>query len=339
MKRIGIWFWRLLLVLLVLGAGLWGAGVLWFAVPFAAWGLPGWLPTALLGLYGLFALIALFAVLFGRGLKPVLPFAVAFAALFFWWGGLAPSNDLAWQREVAELPRAEIDGNRVTVTSLRNFAYRTEQDFEPRWETRTYDLEKLDSLDLIAVYWMGDAIAHVMLSFGFEGDYLPISIEIRKEEGEAYSALAGFFRQYELYYVVADERDLIGVRSNHREPPEDVYLYRVKADKAKLRQLFLEYLAKINALHDAPEFYNTLTTNCTTNVFTHVHAIGGTLPLNWEVLVSGYFPNLIYERGGLDQSLPFAELREISLVNQKAKAADGDPDFSKLIRAGLPGMD
>ena len=236
------------------------------------------------------------------------------------------------------MPQAEIDGSIITLRNIRNFSYRTEQDFVPQWEERTVDLENLDSLDLIAVYWMGDAIAHIILSFGFGEQHIAISIEIRKEEGEAYSTLAGLFRQYELYYVVGDERDLIGVRTTYREPPEDVYLYRIDIPKENIRRLFLEYLRKINGLHDAPEFYNTMTTNCTTNIATHVWALGGKLPLKWEILVSGYFPNLIYDRGGLDQTRPFAELRELSLINTKARSADGDEAFSTLIREGLPGM-
>jgi len=349
MTAVLVWVLRVLVALALLGAALWGAGVLWYAVPLAAWGLPGWLAPLLLGLLGLFALLAVFAVLFRRGIGPALPLAAALAALFVWWASLDPSNDRVWQRDVAALPYAEIAGDRVTLHNLRNFTYRTEQDYTPHWETRSYDLAKLDSLDLIAVYWMGDDIAHIMLSFGFgedkgEGDYLTVSIETRKEEGEAYSTLAGFFRQYELYYVVADERDLIDLRTTYRAPPEDVYLYRVQArdeaaGKAKIRALFLDYLAEINALKDEAQWYNTLTTNCTTNVVTHVHAIGGSLPLNWEVLLSGHFPKLVYDHGGLDRSLPYDALRADSLVNDRARAASGSPDFSARIREGLPGME
>ena len=134
-----------------------------------------------------------------------------------------------------------------------------------RWETRTYNLSKLDSADIIAVYWAGKAIAHVMVSFGFEGkDYFAVSIETRKEKGESYSTLVGFFRQYELYYVVADERDVIGVRTTYRQPKEDVYVYRLRTPVKNIRRLFLDYVKTINDLRERPQFYNTLTTNCTT---------------------------------------------------------------------------
>ena len=240
---------------------------------------------------------------------------------------------------MARLPSAEMEGDLVTLRNVRGFEYRSAIDYTERWYDRTVDLRRLESLDLIAVYWMGDAIAHTMLSFGFAGEEpVTISIETRKERGEAYSALAGFFRRYELYYVVGDERDLIGLRTTYREPTEDVYLYRVHAPRENIRRLFLDYVAKINALHERPEFYNTGTTNCTTNIVTHVRAIREGVPLDWRMLLSGHFPELVYAYGALDQSLPFEALRRQSLVNERARAADGAPDFSRRIRDGLPGV-
>ena len=187
---------------------------------------------------------------------------------------------------------------------------------------------------------MGDAIAHVMVSFAFkDSPALAISIETRKEVGEPYSTVLGFFRRYELVYVVADERDLIGVRTNVRaEPPEDVYLYRVAMPKENARRLFLEYIRDMNDLREHPQFYNTATTNCTTMVLINNRVNGSASLLNWKILLSGYLPQLAYERGRLDQSLPFPELRRRSRVNDAARAAGLDaPDFSARIRAGLPG--
>ena len=236
------------------------------------------------------------------------------------------------------LPSAEVDGDTVTVRSFRNIHYISETEYAPRWYEKVVDLRQLDTLDLIAVYWMGDAIAHTIMSFGFAGDQVAISIEIRKEQGEDFSALAGFFRRYELYYVVCDERDLIGQRTTYRDPPEDVYMYRVTIPREQIRRLFLQYVTKINELHERPEFYNTLTTNCTTNIMTHVRGVQEQVPISWKVLLSGYFPDLVYERGKLDQSLPFDALRRRSRVNERAQAADGAADFSRRIRDGLPGM-
>jgi hypothetical protein len=269
---------------------------------------------------------------------PLLPFTIALMVLLVWWSTIEPSNDRAWQPDVARLPSAEIEGDLVTLRNVRSFEYRSAADYIEHWHDRTVDLRRLDSLDLVAVYWMGDAIAHTMLSFGFAGEPVTISIETRKEQGEEYSTLAGFFRRYELYYVVGDERDLIGLRTTYRQPPEDVYLYRVHAPEENIRRLFLEYVAKINQLHEQPEFYNTASTNCTTNIVTHVHALREDVPLDWRMLLSGYFPELVYAYRRLDQSLPFEALRRRSLINDRARAADGASDFSRRIRAGLPGM-
>ena len=175
-----------------------------------------------------------------------------------------------------------------------------------------------------------------MLSFGFGGDQVAFSIETRKKKGEAYSSIAGFFKQYELIYVVGDERDLIRVRTNYRRPEEQVYLYRTRAGPEDARDLFLEYVDKINQLKERPEFYNTLTTNCTTDVWWLVRHLTGQLPLDWRVLLSGYFPEYAYDLGSLDTSMPFAELKAQSLINAKAHAAGQDPDFSARIREGLP---
>ena len=320
--------------LTVTGATVWGALALWYALP-ATDGVRATLALGcvFLGVGGL-----LVAFLRRRLVAPLLPFAIAFAALLIWWSTIEPRNDRVWQRDVAVLPSAQVNGNLVTLRNIRSFRYHSESEYTPRWYDKTVDLQKLDSLDLIAVYWMGDAIAHTILSFNFAGDYVAISIEIRKEEGESFSALAGFFRRYELMYIVGDERDLIGLRTTYRDPPEDVYLYRVKAAPEKIRNLFLQYIAKINRLIERPEFYNTATTNCTTNIVTHVEAVQPRVPLSWKMLLSGYFPDLVYERGSLDQSLPFEILRRKSLINERARAADGFDDFSHRIRRGLPGI-
>ncbi len=320
--------------LLATGAAIWGGLALWFALP----GADGVRATLALGFVA-FGVGSLLTTLVRRRLfVPLLPIAVGVAVLLAWWSTIEARNDRAWQRDVSMLPSAEIEGDVVTLRNVRNFSYRSETDYTPRWDEMTVDMRQLDTLDLIAVYWMGDAIAHTILSFGFAGEQIAISIEIRKEQGETYSTLAGLFRQYELYYVVGDERDLIGLRTNHRSPPEDAYLYRVNMPRDNIRRLFLQYLAKINALHERPEFYNTATTNCTTNIVMHVRGFQESVPLSWKMLLSGYFPDLVYERGKLDQSLPFDALRRQSHINERARAADGADDFSDRIREGLQGM-
>ena len=164
---------------------------------------------------------------------------------------------------------------------------------------------------------MGPAIAHTFVSFGFGGrDYVAMSAETRTERGEGYSSIKGFFKQYELMYVVGDERDLIGLRTTYRkDPPEDVYLYRVRGPIENLRRFFMDYIRQINELAERPAFYNTLTTNCTTNLLLHTRVNPGHLPYSWKVLLSGYLPEYAYEQGRLDTRLPFEELRKRSKIN------------------------
>ncbi|HUC98525.1 MAG TPA: DUF4105 domain-containing protein [Candidatus Polarisedimenticolaceae bacterium] len=287
---------------------------------------------------GGFAVITILAFLFlpRRG-RTLLGFVAVFAVLVVLFLRIPASNDRDWQPEVAMTPYATISGDMITIHNLRNFDYRTETDFTPRWETRTYDLQKLDSVDLIAVYWAGKAIAHIMVSFGFAGkDYLAVSIETRKEKNESYSTLAGFFRQYELYYVVADERDVMRVRTTYRNPQEDVYVYRVNGPIKNVRRVFIDYIKSINDLRDRPSYYNTLTTNCTTSILMHTRMNPESPPMSWKILVSGYVPDYLYELGRLDTSRSLADLEKVSHVNQRAHAADKDPAFSQRIREGLP---
>ena len=257
-----------------------------------------------------------------------------FILLLVWWQTIKPSNERDWQIDVAILPYAEIEGDIVTVHNIRNFDYRSETDYTPTYYDKRFDLRKLEGVDLVAVYWMGPAIAHIFVSFAFAGgDHLAISIETRKEKGESYSTLRGFFRQYELYYVVADERDVIRLRTNYRnDPPEDVYVYRVHGPLENVRRVFLGYMNKINALQTHPEFYNTLTTNCTTGIYHHTVVNPEHLPLSWKILASGYVPEYAYDAGRLDNRLPFSELKQRAHVNARAKAANGAADFSRLIR-------
>ena len=291
--------------------------------------------ACLAGLFGLVTVCA-FAQLPKRG-RTFICFCVVFCLLAAWWATISPANNRDWQDDVAVLPRATIQGERVMLHNIRNFTYRTDIDFTPGYYDKTFDLARLSSVDLIAVYWMGDAIAHIMLSFGFGGtDYVTFSIETRKEKNEEYSTLKGFFKQYELIYIVGDERDLIRLRTDYRDPQEDVYVYRLRSTQEGARLLFLEYVNKINRLYDAPEFYNTLTTNCTTDVVALARALGSDMRYSWKVVFSGYAPEYAYELGKLDSRLPFAELRRRSLINPRAHAVGEDPDFSVKIRDVLP---
>lgn len=330
MRRLAQIIALVLFGLVLAGATAWGVLALHIAGPGAA---P--VRTALAAVFATMGLVTLGTLGTQRWRRRSLAvFAVLFLGVLGWWGTLTPSNDRDWQAEVAVLPYAEFDGNRVTVRNIRHFDYRSETDFTPGYYDRTFDVETLESVDIVAAYWMGPHIAHTFLSFGFQGgEQLAVSVETRKEEGEAYSTVNGFFRQYELHYVVADERDVIRVRTNYRrQPTEDVYVYRVNVPIENVRRVFLDYLHKINALRDRPEFYNTLTTNCTSNIWLHTRVNPGHLPFSWKILLSGHVPEFLYESGRLDTHLPFAELQHRSHVNARAQAADQAPDFPWRIR-------
>ncbi|TFG63809.1 MAG: DUF4105 domain-containing protein [Nitrospirales bacterium] len=260
-----------------------------------------------------------------------------FLVLFVWWSMIEPSNDRVWQPEVAILPYATFDGDLVTVHNIRNFDYQTETDFTVAYYDRTYDLTKLDSVDLVAAYWMGPMIAHIFLTFGFGDAHLAISIEARKEATEGYSSIKGFFKQYELIYIVGDERDLIRVRSNYRkDPPEEVYLYQLPGSIENGRRIFVEYMKSINSLREHPKFYDTLIANCTNVIWMHSRVNPGHVPFSWKILLTGYLPEYIYEQGRMHTNLPFPELQRRSLINENALQADQAANFSQRIRADLP---
>ena len=267
-----------------------------------------------------------------------LGFILLFAMVQIWWLGIDASNERAWMPDVAKLPAASFEGDRVTLENVRNFHYRSEEDFDEIWETREYDLSKLVGVDLFLSYWGSPMIAHTIVSWEFEdGQHLAISIETRKEVGESYSAILGFFRQYELYYVASDERDVVGVRTNHRG--EDVYLYRLRTPIPVARAILVDYLRVMNGLVDEPTWYNALTTNCTTTIRQHARHVAPKNPINWKILVNGYIDELGYDRGTIDNSLPFEELRRRSEITKKAQSAGNAPSFSSQIRVDLPGAD
>ncbi|MCP4003382.1 MAG: DUF4105 domain-containing protein [bacterium] len=320
--------WLLAGPVLLLGIA-WGSAALWFDGP-SARPLAGLLSAA-------FALASLGVLLAARSFRiGIAGSAALFLGVLLWWSAIDPSNERAWQPDVARAASAVFDGDLVTIQNVRNFDYRTESDYTERWEERVYDLSKLRGADLFLSYWGSPMIAHTIVSWEFEdGPPLAISIETRKEQGETYSAVLGFFRQFELYYVVADEHDLVGLRTNHRG--EDVYLYRLSTPKDVAQAILRDYLEEVNRLVAEPRWYNALTHNCTTTIRRHAQHVAPGNPWSWKILVNGYIDEMGYSRGTIDTSLPFEELRKRSNITQAAKAADRDPSFSARIREGLPG--
>ena len=307
----------------------WAAAALYFDVRVS------WLRAPLAAMYSL-SVLAVWVWVKRSWLKRGLT-AGGCALVLIWWFSLQPSNDRDWQPDLAVLANADVSGNSVMLHNIRNCEYRAETDFDVRHYEKTFDLDRLRTADLYMVYWGSPSMAHTMVSFGFEGgDYVCFSIETRKEKGEGYSAIKGLFRQFELIYVVGDERDLVRLRTNYRKG-EDAYLYRLRVSPAQVRAFFLAYLRRVNELHQRPEWYSALTQNCTTSIRTQRTASDRT-PWDWRMLVNGYGDEMLYERSAIATNLPFAELKPCCLINDRARAADKAADFSQTIRLGVPGI-
>jgi uncharacterized protein DUF4105 len=330
MRLVRIILWTFLW-LIALIAALWAFGALYYDFP---------IPKLRSVAANAFTVLVFLALLFVRGKnRKLLAVVCGFLLVLAWWRlALKPSNDRPWQPDVAETGWAEINGDEVTIHNVRNCDYRTETDYTPHWETRTVKLSQLSGLDLAITYWGSPYIAHPIASFQFT-DALPIcfSIETRKEIGENYSAIGGLYRQYELTYICADERDVIRLRTNYRHG-EDVYLYHMLAPSTEARKRFLEYINTLNVLHTKPRWYNAATTNCTTAI-REQRPSNERMPWDWRILVNGKGDELLYERHLIATSgLPFAELKQKSHINERARAAGQDPDFSRWIRQDLPGF-
>ncbi len=255
--------------------------------------------------------------------------------LLLWYVSIRPSNDRVWAADQRVLSVAEFAGDSVTVRNVRNNRYRSTTDYDLAYEDRTYDLSALESLwYIVEPFSDWEGAAHTFLSFGFsDGQYVSVSIEIRKEEGEEFSAWKGLLRQYEIMYVVADERDVIALRANHRK--DDVYLYPVRASAEQMRSLFISMLERANALSAQPEFYNTLTNTCTTGIVRHLNELVEEDISLWDrrVLAPGYSDTLAFDLGLIDTDLPVEEIRRRFRINDRAESAEEDPLFSELIRA------
>jgi hypothetical protein len=319
-----------LLATLIVGCSMiWGALALWYQQP-GSRALKA-LSVLLWGGVGLILVIALWQ---GRTAMGLAAFAVAFGGLLIWWQRIVPSNDRIWADDVAQMTTGTVDANRVTLHNVRNFDWRSNADYSQRWETRGYDLDRLNSVDMIMSYWTIPAIAHMLISFGFDdGKHVVFSVEIRRERTESFSEIGGFFKEFELSIVAADERDVVRVRTNVRG--EDAYLYRIRMPLSAMRSLFLGYIGEANALARTPRFYNTITVNCTTLVYQMMERIAGYLPLNYRLILSGYLPEYVYRVGGLDRRYSLQELRARGRITERARKADRSDSFSADIRQGI----
>ena len=330
-RRVGIGLAWLFVILL----SVWASAALYFDVPVA------WLRIPAAATYLLITLGFIFLI--RRSRLRIIACLVSFSVVLVWWLSLKPSNIRPWQADVVRTAWAEIDGDRVTIHNFRNCDYQEEFVYNCQWQTKNVNLSELRGIDLFVTYWGSPWIAHPILSFQFgDDDRVAFSIETRKEIGESYSPIRSFFRQYELAYVVASERDVIRLRTNYRHG-ESVYLYRTTAGPAWSRALFLDYLGRANKLHEHPEWFNALVSNCTTNIFAHIATVSGApsnnISWDWRILLNGKGDEMEYERGNLAGNMPFPELKRRALINAAGQAADQAPDFSQRIREGRPGFE
>ncbi|ATB47450.1 DUF4105 domain-containing protein [Corallococcus macrosporus] len=261
---------------------------------------------------------------------------VGCVGIWGWTQTVRPAARADWAPDLARSARADVAGTRVTLYDVRDFRYRSTSDWDAAWYSATYDAKDLTGAWFIVEPFSGVwGAAHTMVSFGFaDGRYLVFSVEVRREKGETFSALGGLFRQFELTYVVGDERDLVQLRSNHRK--DDVYLYPVDASKERIASFFLDMVARMNALHERPEFYDTLTNNCTTNLVRHLEKVSQRqVPYDHRTLLPAFSDALAYELELIDRDAPLEEVRQRYHINARAQAAEGRPDFSRRIREPL----
>lgn len=284
---------------------------------------------------GYLLVVILFIVINRRHVWAFVLSLLGFVVVAIWFATIQPSASGSYPAELA-LPFAEISNDRIVFHNVRNCTYRTKQDFDVHYETREYDLRELKTLDVLVNYWGMTAIAHTFLSFGFsDGQYLAVSVEIRPEIGKSYDMVQGFFKQYNLIYIWADERDLIGLRTNYKN--EDVYLYRATLSSQDVQKMFMSMVKATNAICQKPEFYNTFTHSCTNTLANHVIVAGiAKIPFWKRKLLTGDVDARLYQDGALDRSVPFAQLRQQAKINERAKEAGQDPRFSERIRTHLP---
>jgi len=282
-----------------------------------------------------FFTFGVWALWISRTLRAVAIFAALFLGVVVWFSSIKPSHDRPWRPEVAVMPRAFIDGDSVRITGVRNFEYRSRDDFTVRYEEREVSVSHLMSLDFYLSYWSIGPVGHTFLSFNFDNaPPLSISIETRPEIGEGFQPVASLFKQFELIYVVGDERDLVRVRTNYRN--EDVFLYPLRTSPEVARRLFLVYLERINELADHPEFYHLFSNSCTINIVRYANLAGRVGRLDIRHILNGWSDRYLYDAGALDTNLPFEELRRRSHINEAAQAAGNSKDFSERIRKSLP---
>ncbi|THD84740.1 DUF4105 domain-containing protein [Aliigemmobacter aestuarii] len=320
LRRIGI----ALFALAVLGGAAWAGMAFWLHLPGAA----RWGALAALAL----AAIAAVALRLRSARAGWAVLAVSALVVGGWYQTITPRDDRVWDIDVSRGVKARIDGDRVTLSDLRDFRWASETQADAVWTERTYDLTRLDSVDMLTSVWDSPDIAHLLVSFGFaDGEHVVFSVEIRREKGESFNEVGGFFRQFELVLIGATERDIVRLRTNHRK--EEVRLYPVTLTPDQRRALFLSYVGLAQDLEAAPRFYNTLTANCTTTVYSLARVLKSDLPVDERLILSGRLPEYLDDLGVLGGEGSVGDRRQAALITPRAQAVPEGADFSAAIRA------
>jgi hypothetical protein len=315
------WILYMLIVLVAVISGGWAALALWYQAP----GGPVVRAVAAVA-WVIFVLTVLALIWAKRGGVPIAAYVLAYVILLAWWGTIAPSNHREWADDVSHMLAGQVDGDRVTLYNVRNFNWRTDDDYDARWETRSYDLNQLSTADVILSSWGVPGISHALISFGFnDGSHVVFSVEIRRRKGQSFSSIGGFFKQFESTIVAADEHDIIRVRTNVRN--ETDHLYRLRMDKAAMRSLFLAYVQEANELRAKPAFYNTVTSNCVTIVYGMAKQIDPGLPYDYRLLLTSYLPSYLYQVGALDTRYPLAVLTQQGDITAAGACSRGGRRF------------
>lgn len=310
-------------VLVLIGATAWGATALWVQLS----GSPRALALVALGL----ACVASLGLRLARSRRAGwAAMAVAAMCLGGWYQTITPRQDRDWAIDVSRGVTARVEGDMITLSNLRDFRWTSETEASPRWITRQCDLRKLQSLDMLTSVWDNPDIAHLLVSFGFaDCGQVVFSVEIRREAGEKFNEIGGFFRQFEQVLIAATEEDIVKLRTNYRH--EEVRLYPIHLDAGQRRTMFLSYVDLAQKLEARPAFYNTLTANCTTTVWSLARSLKPDLPIDRRLILSGHLPEYLTDLGVIDAA-PAAKLDAAALITPLAQFDDGRRRFSDLIR-------
>ena len=300
-----------LVILLLAVATAWGVLALWYRLPVA-----GWAKIAFCGAFAAIGIAIIIAQFTQKRLRWLTIFAIAFAGLLLWWNTLDPPKDGNWSPSVARQVTGTIDRDILTLTNVREFQWRGKTDFTEKWTTEIYDLSELQTLDIFLSYWGDPKMAHFIISFGFsDGEYLAWSVEVRRAVGGGFSPVADLFKSNSLVIIASKEQDVVGVRSNIRG--EDVHIFRMRVPSEIARKLLEEYVREANELDQKPQWYNSLSTNCTTVIYKMISLAGDRIPFDWRIIVNGYLPEMMYERGSVETSVSITELRELGRIAKR----------------------